>query len=74
MVVEVVERARRPWVRKWSGRGMRGSRMGLMSLLWVRMLLKMEVRGLVVRVRLYGKSRNGGLTIHATPTRTSSVR
>jgi hypothetical protein len=73
MVVEVVGTVRRPWVRKWSGLGMRGSRMGLMSLSWVRMLLKMEVRGLVVRVRLCGKNRNAGLRIHAMPTRTSSV-
>ena len=72
MVIEVVGRARRPWVRKWNDRGMRGSRMGLMSLLWVRRLLKMEVRGLVVKVRLCGKNQNGGLTIHAMPTRTNS--
>jgi hypothetical protein len=53
---------------------MRGSRMGLMSLLWVRTLLKMEVRVLVVKVRLCGKNRNAGLRIHAMPTRTSSIR
>jgi hypothetical protein len=74
MVVEVVERVRRPWVRRSSGRGMRDIRMGLMSLLWVRTLLKMEVRVLVVKVRLCGKNRNAGLRIHAMPTRTSSIR
>jgi hypothetical protein len=41
--------------------------------LWVRTLLKMEVRVLVVKVRLCGKNRNAGLRIHAMPTRTSSV-
>jgi hypothetical protein len=71
MVVEVVGRARRPWVRKLNGQGMRGIRMGLMNLLWVRMLWKMEVRGLVVKVRLCGKNRNGDSN-HAMPTRTSS--
>jgi hypothetical protein len=74
MVIEVVGKVRRPWVRRWSGRGMRGSRMGLMSLSWVRKLLKMEVRVLVVKVRLCGKNRNAGLRIHAMPTRTSSIR
>jgi len=51
---------------------MRGSRMDSMSLLLVRMLLMMEVRGLVVKVRLCGKNRNGDLVIHAMPTRTNS--
>lgn len=72
MVVEEVVRAKRPWVRRSSGRDMRDSRMGLMSLSLERMSLKMEERGLVVKVHLYGMSRNGGLAIHARSTRTSS--
>jgi len=72
MVIEVVGKARRPWVRMSNGRGMRGSRMGLMSLSWVQMLLMMEVRGLVGKVRLCEKNRNGDLVIHAMPTRTNS--
>lgn len=71
-VIEVVGRVTRPWVRRWNGRGMRGSRMDSMSLLLVRMLLMMEVRGLVVKVRLCGKNRNGDLVIHGMPTRTNS--
>lgn len=72
MVIEEGERVKRPWVRRSSGRGMSDSRMGLMSLSLERMLLKMEERGLVVKVHLYGMSRNGGLAIHAMSTHTSS--
>jgi hypothetical protein len=73
MAAAEVERERRPWVRKSSGQDMRGSRrMDLMSLLWVRMLLMMEVIGQVVKVRLYGMHQNGGWAILAMPTRTSS--
>lgn len=73
MVIVVVERERRPWVHMSSDRGMRDIRMGWMSLLLVLMLLTMEVRELVVMVRLCGTRRNGDWAIPGMRARTSSI-